>query len=109
MSKLIKEIVEEIKKAEAEAEDTRAKSRDAGSEIIRKASKKADHILNSVHKERKGIIQSKVDEAEKTARKESKAILREAETEAGRVENEARKNIDDAIRMVYERVTRYGN
>ena len=106
---MIKEIVDEIKKAEAEAEENRAKSREAGNEIIRKASKKADHILNSVHKERKGIIQGKVEEAERTAKKESKSILREAETEAGRVENEARKNLDAAIRMVYERVTRYGN
>jgi len=105
---LIKEIVDEIKKAEAESSRLKAKARESGSEITRKALKKADYIRGNIHKERKGIVRIKVDESEKRAQREAKTILKEAQYEASRVEDEARKFLDEAVSMVFERVTNYG-
>ena len=106
---MIKEIVDEIKKAEADAEQIKQKARETGGDIIRQSAKKADHIKNSIHKDRKGIIRNKIEDSEKKAQKESRKILKEAEVEADRMENKARRNLEEAVKMVYERVTGYGN
>lgn len=106
---MIKQIVDEIKAVEAEAAAIRAKARDEGSELIRKAQKQADHIKSGIHKERRQIIQTKVDEAEKNAKRKEKVILNEAEEDADRVEREANKFFEDAVNTVFERVLEYGN
>lgn len=109
MIELIKEIVDEIKKAEAQAVDMVSTARERGNEVLRKAAKQADHIKGSIHRERKQTIHAKMEESIKNARRKEKSILKEAEEEAARTEREARKFLDDAVNLAFERVTNYGD
>lgn len=106
---LIKEIVEDIRKKEDEAQKIRASARENAVEILRQAREKAEEIRNSLHSERKGIINSRIEEFEKSARKSAEKIIRDTESTAERIEEDALENIDSAINVVFERVINYGN
>lgn len=106
---LIKEIVDDIKSAEEKASGIKKKSRESGDEVVRKALKKSDHIKGYIHKERKGIIRTKVEEMEKNGNKKARVIEKEAEEEAARTERSARRFMEEAVNKVFERVLNYGN
>jgi len=106
---LIKEIVDEIKSAEAKAAAIKKDARESGDEVVRQALKKADHIKGYIHKERKGIIRTRVEEMEKNGNKKARVIDKEAEEEAARTERIARRFMKEAINKVFERVLDYGN
>ncbi|MCD4782671.1 MAG: hypothetical protein K8T10_02450 [Candidatus Eremiobacteraeota bacterium] len=106
---MIKEIVDEIKSAEEKAAGIKKESRESGDEVVRQALKKSDHIKGYIHKERKGIIRTKVEEMEKNGNKRGRVIEKEAEEEAARTQRSAGRFVDEAVNKVFERVLNYGN
>ncbi|MFP4497756.1 MAG: hypothetical protein ACLFQV_06045 [Vulcanimicrobiota bacterium] len=106
---MIKDILNEINSVEMKAREQVNQARETANEQIRQARYKAGQKIEDFHRKRSDFITLKIREAETRARQQVSKEAEESKKKSSLIEKDARKNLEEAIDLVFERILNYGN
>lgn len=98
------EIIIEVKKAEDEANSIISTAQIKSKEIVTKAYQEADKEYRRIVDEAKVKAQSIMDEAIALGNKEAKSIINKGDEEVYKFSSLPKENINNAIKLVVERI-----
>ena len=103
------DILIRIKEAEEKASNDVADAKETSTQIINDARSKADSEYKRIISEANKKAASLIDEAKESAEDDKQPILQKAREDSNKIRNIDKKNIDNLIKKLTERIVVDGN
>lgn len=103
------EILKSIEQAEGRAEEIRAQAQREARDMIKASEEASVQNERSAALEQRGVVQAILDDARRAAEKRIASMAQEEEAACQAVAEAARKHLDAAANLIFERVVENGH